>query len=252
LLPTPKPLVKLGKPFIELLEVDSTNNYAHNLIKQNLATNGIAIFAHKQTNGKGQIGKEWIAKFGENILLSVIIDISTVHLQNQFPLVAIAALSCHGFFKKYAGKGTVIKWSNDIYFNDNKAGGILIETVNWDNKRFAIVGMGININQIEFDKNLVNPISLKQITGNNYKVLDLANELHNKLMGYYKWLMDEKFDHLLKKYNTALYKKNKQATLKKGNIKFTCTIKRINAFGELEVANGLKDTFSFGEVQWIN
>ncbi len=250
-MPTSKPLIELNQPLIQLNEVDSTNNYAHKLIKQNLATNGTAIFAHHQTTGKGQRGKQWKAKAGENIILSVIIDISTVHLQNQFPLVAMSALACHNFFKKYAGNNTVIKWSNDIYFNDNKAGGILIETVNHNNKRLAIVGMGININQTEFDKSLLNAISLKQITGNTYNIIELANELYKKVIEHYIVLAEERFDLLLAEYNNVLYKKNKQVTLRKDNIKFSCTIKGINSFGELEVENGLKDTFSFGEVQWI-
>ena len=93
-------MIKLGKPFIQLLEVDSTNNYAHRLIKTGLADSGTAIFAEQQTHGKGQMGKKWQASKGENITLSIIANISTVHLQNQFGLVAMAALGCYDFFNR--------------------------------------------------------------------------------------------------------------------------------------------------------
>ncbi|MCX6208044.1 MAG: biotin--[acetyl-CoA-carboxylase] ligase [Bacteroidetes bacterium] len=251
MLPTPKPLVKLGLPFIQLLEVESTNNYAHNLIQQGLATNGTVIIAQCQTKGKGQMGKKWQANAGENIFFSIILDISTVHLQNQFALVAIAALGSYHFFKKYAGNATAIKWSNDIYFNDNKAGGILIETTPYQQTRWAVVGIGINVNQSVFDSNLPNPISLQQITGTTYNINQLVIELCQQVEIHYNLLLNNCFDELLAQYNAALYKKNQQVTLKKDNIKFTCIINNVNAFGELQVSNGLKDSFGFGEVQWV-
>jgi BirA family transcriptional regulator, biotin operon repressor / biotin---[acetyl-CoA-carboxylase] ligase len=251
LLPTPKPYIQLGEPFIQILTVDSTNNYAHNLIKQGLATNGTTVFANAQTNGRGQMGKTWQTNEGENIIVSIVIDISTVYLQNQFGLVAMAALGCHHFFYKYALDTTAIKWGNDLYWNDKKAGGILIETLQYNNKRVAIVGIGININQTRFNNNLPNPVSLKQITGKHFNVVELAKELCNCVAVWYNMLLENKMDLLLENYNNHLYKKEKTATLKKGNIKFNCTIKQVNILGELEVENGLQNSFKFGEIEWM-
>ena len=248
---THQPSIKLGSRFIQLLAVDSTNNYALELLKQNLADSGTAIFAQEQTNGRGQMGKKWEALHRENIILTIIADISTVYIQNQFNLLAMAALGCYDFFSKYAGNETAIKWSNDIYWKDKKAGGILIETTNHNNKRYAIVGMGININQTAFDENLMNPVSLKQITGKNFKVVELAKELCNCIDVWYNVLLSENNHQLLTNYNSHLYKKNKEVTLKKGNIKFNCIIKCVNPFGELQVENGLCDSFRFGEIEWI-
>ena len=248
---THQPSIKLGSRFIQLLAVDSTNNYALELLKQNLADSGTAIFAQEQTNGRGQMGKKWEALQGENIILTIIADISTVYIQNQFNLLAMAALGCYDFFSKYAGNETAITWSNDIYWKDKKAGGILIETTNHNNKRYAIVGMGININQTAFDENLMNPVSLKQITGKNFKVVELAKELCNCIDVWYNVLLSENNHQLLTNYNSHLYKKNKEVTLKKGNIKFNCIIKCVNPFGELQVENGLCDSFRFGEIEWV-
>ena len=247
---THQPSEKLGSTFIQLLVVDSTNNYALELLKQNLADSGTAIFAQEQTNGRGQMGKKWEALHRENIILTIIADISTVYIQNQFNLLAMAALGCFDFFSKYAGNETAIKWSNDIYWKDKKAGGILIETTNHNNKRYAIVGMGININQTAFDENLMNPVSLKQITGKNFKVVELAKELCNCIDVWYNVLLSENNHQLLTNYNSHLYKKNKEVTLKKGNIKFNCIIKCVNPSGELQVENGLCDSFRFGEIEW--
>jgi BirA family biotin operon repressor/biotin-[acetyl-CoA-carboxylase] ligase len=250
-LSTHQPSVKLGTPFIQLLTVDSTNNYALELLKQNLADSGAAIFAMQQTKGRGQMGKKWETLEGENIILTIIVDISTVHIQNQFYLLAMAALGCYDFFSKYAGDETAIKWSNDIYWKDKKAGGILIETKNHNNKRYAAIGIGININQTVFDKSLQNPVSLKQITGKHFDVVQLAKELCNCIDRWYNVLLNNHHRELLNCYNGCLYKKGLQVTLKKDNIKFNCIIKSVNAFGELQVENGLRDSFKFGEVSWV-
>ena len=244
-------MIKLGEPFIKLSQVDSTNNYALALIKSELAVNGSAIFAHQQTNGKGQMGKVWQTNANENIILSIIADISTIHLQNQFSLVSMAALGCYDFFTKYAIDKTAIKWSNDLYWNDKKAGGILIETITHQQKRYAIIGIGININQTIFDENLPNPVSLKQITGKNFDVVELAKELCTFVNKWYEVLLNDDKELLLKTYNSHLYKKDETVTLKKGNVKFNCTVKSVNEFGELLVDSGFEQAFKFGEVEWV-
>lgn len=243
--------MEIGIPFIELLQVDSTNNYAYDLIKNNMATSGMAIFAHHQTNGKGQMLKHWQSNEGENIVLSVIINISQLKLSNRFYLVATAALACCHFFKHKTNRNTAIKWMNDIYFNDNKAGGILIETTQHNNEQYAIVGIGINVNQVEFDKKLSKVTSLKLITDVNYDVIQLSKELCNYLSKWFATLFKEKYKDLVTEYNKFLYKKNELVTLKKGNIKFTCVIQQVNDYGELEVENGLQEKFGFGEVSWV-
>lgn len=251
LLSTIKPLVQIGKPFIEILTVDSTNNYAHQLITNNEAQNGTVVFAHHQTNGKGQMGKQWSSAANNNITLSAIVDVSSVSLHSPFWLIAATALGCYHFFTKYAVQNTAIKWSNDIYWNDKKAGGILIETLQHNGKRWAILGIGINVNQTIFDNNLPNAVSLQQITGKSYNVLQLANELCKSISIYINILLHNQYQFLAEEYNRVLYKKDEEVILKKGNIKFTCIIKSVNSNGELVVANGLQETFSFGEVSWI-
>lgn len=245
------PLIKLGEPFIQLLEVDSTNNYAHKLLQNGFVQNGTAIFAQTQTKGKGQREKIWESDYGQNIILSVIVDISTVHLQNQFGLVAMTSLACFDVFKKYAGNGTAIKWTNDIYFNDNKAGGILIETLNSNGKRYAILGMGININQTVFSKDLPNATSLKSITGKNFNTINLAKEICNSLSIQYNYLLNSEFKKLCFNYNNVLYKKGLEVTLRKDNIKFNCIVEGVNEYGELIVKNAAYDKFSFGTVRWV-
>ena len=168
----------VGKPFIQLFEVDSTNNYAMGQVQASLAVHGTAWFAHKQTLGKGQRGKVWLSTEKENIILSIAIDPSPLSIANQFIISAIAALACVDLLKKYYSDYVKIKWPNDVFCGDRKAGGILIENViqgkNW---KFSIVGIGMNINQTNFPTDVVNATSLALLTGNQYDPIVLAQEL---------------------------------------------------------------------------
>ncbi len=88
------------------------------------------LFLHIcQTGGKGQRGKTWQTGNGENIAISIIIEPKHLQVAEQFNLSVAVALGCYDFFSAYAGDETFIKWPNDIYWRDRKAGGVLIENV---------------------------------------------------------------------------------------------------------------------------
>ena len=242
----------IGNPFIELIEVSSTNNYAIDSIQANLAVHGTTFFAHTQTAGRGQRGKTWITEPCNNIILSSIIDTSFLTLQQQFSFSVAIALGCSDFFAAYAGEETSIKWPNDIYWRDRKSAGLLIEnTIRGHHWSWSVVGIGININQTTFDPSLKNPVSLKQITGKTFDTVSLAKELCTFLDIRFQELLAGKQDLHLEIYNNRLFGLNKQVTLKKDTSRFDCTIKGVNKFGELLVDGIPQKSFVFGEVEWI-
>ncbi len=151
---------------IILESVDSTNNYAMAMVQKGVANSGDAVFAMEQSSGKGRRGKTWKSQRGENILLTVLAQMQWLPVQEQFRLSMAVALACHDFFSQYIKENIKIKWPNDIFINDSKAGGILIENVVKGNLwQWAIIGIGLNINQEDFEKDILKAISLKQITG---------------------------------------------------------------------------------------
>ena len=241
----------IGQPFIELTEVESTNIYAMDRVQANLAAHGISFFAHNQTTGRGQRGKSWIAEKGANITMTVVLDCSFLSLANQFPLSAMTALACHDFFSRYAVEETYIKWPNDLYWRDRKAGGILIETqIRANIWQWGVVGIGINLNQTGFPESLFNPVSLKQITGKDFNTVEMAKELCTCLESRYQQLKKDGGEDQLIQYNQYLYKREQEIKLKKNNIVFNCLLKGVSAQGELLVSGGLQDSFRFGEVEW--
>ncbi len=243
---------KIGQPFIQFDTINSTNSYAIDSLQANLAAHGTAYFAHHQTAGKGQRGKEWITEQNSNIILSVIVDTCSLAIHQQFKLSVAVALACCDFFNNYAGDDTSIKWPNDIYWRDRKAAGILIENIIKGNAwQWAVVGIGMNINQTTFGGKAKNPVSLKQITGKQFDTVELAKELCDCLEKRYQQLLATDFTTFLDEYNQHLYKAGQTVKLKKDTATFNCTIKQVNTNGQLEVSGAAKDYFEFGEVEWV-
>lgn len=231
-----------------------------------LANHGDAYFALNQTGGKGQRGKKWHTGNGQNIALSIITDPSGLDIHEQFKLSAAVALACVDFFSLFAGMETTIKWPNDIYWRDRKAGGVLIENIighRRNNKKkdagshsgpfwkYAVTGIGMNINQDFFENDLSKAISLKQITGQDYDITELAQQLHGIVLDSFNQLLTQPFEKILQRYNERLFKRNQTVQLKKGNIVFSTTIKEVTQNGQLFTVDLIDNFFDFGEVEWL-
>ena len=256
-MPQPADTKSIGFPFVELQTVDSTNNYARQQIHAGLAQHGMTIFAHEQFSGKGQRGKVWYSEKDTNIILSIVIKPQPLLLTRQFMLSAGIAVAILDFFMKYAGADTKIKWPNDLYWQDRKAGGVLIESGvgsresgegNWE---WCIAGIGININQTVFQSELLNPVSLKQITGKDFHIIDLAKELCGFIDIYFRKLIAGNFDTIYNHYVANLYKKNSSVKFKKGNQVFEATIKSVTPSGKLVIQHSLEEEIDFGEADWL-
>ena len=262
-------------PFIELPTVDSTNNYALRQLHEGLAHHGTAYFAHEQVSGKGQRGKSWVSEMDASLILSIVFNPQPLKLRQQFQLSACVAISVCEFFRKYAGEATRIKWPNDLYWHDRKAGGILIENIigtrrpketgyvlsvsgglagnnqqatNW---LWAVAGVGININQTIFPEELKNPVSLKQITGKHFNPVELAKDLCFFINKNYNHLITSGFKDIYASYLSHLYKLNETVKLKKDNRIFEAVIKSISPEGELIVQHAVEEEFGFGEIEWL-
>ena len=192
------PNVILGEPLIELSTIDSTNIYAMAQIKAGLAKTGSCFRADYQTHGKGQHGRVWESSKGQNILCSYILELKKLDAlkkwtpTDQIGFSGAIALGIRAFFDAYTNGDTKIKRPNDIYWRDRKAGGILIENLlkgkEWT---WAVIGIGININQTVFSPEAPNPVSLKQITGLDWDILSLQEALSKALTkSIQDWLME--------------------------------------------------------------
>ena len=253
----PEPLPSnnpLGEPFVELDSVDSTNNYALAQIHAGLAQHGQAFFAWEQFAGKGQRGRVWESQKGHNLAISLVFRPYPLGPQQQFQLSTCLAVAVARWFSRNAGDETRIKWPNDLYWHDRKAGGILVESIvsgtgaEW---KWAVAGIGININQVQFNPDLVNPVSLRQITGKNWPLKELAQALCQEIELRWQQLQQHGFADILNEYNELLYRRGRAARFRVGNRSFTATVLRVDESGLLWLDEGMEKSYSFGEISLI-
>ena len=222
------------------------------MVHDGMAKHGFAFAALHQTAGKGQRGRAWQAQPGKNIALSVVIKTETLKAEQQFLLSMSVAMAVYEFIKKYVPEEVNIKWPNDIYWRNQKMGGILIENIfNGTKWKWAVAGVGININQTSFNKTLPNPVSMQQVTHREFDVSKLCGELHEKIMQRVEKLYLQPHDKLLKEYNRRLYKRNETVKLKKGNLTFETEITGVTLHGQLHTKDVMERHFNFGEVDWV-
>ena len=245
--------VMTGQPFYVLDTVDSTNNYAMEQVNMGTVTPGTAWFALEQTAGKGQRGKQWLSPSGENIALTIALQPGMLPLSRQFMLSVAVALGTCDFYTKYAGEESGIKWSNDIYWRDRKAGGILIENVLRGNTwQYAITGIGLNINQASFPDYLPNPVSLRQITGKTWDAVTLAKDLCTFLHTRFLQLHPANFTDLLDEYKSRLVRMQQPGLYRMNGEYFEGIIRDVKPDGHLCLEkDGSLLQLGFGEVEFI-
>ena len=246
------PVPHIGHQLIVLDSVDSSNNYAMGLARQGLASHGDTFFALDQRAGKGQMGRRWVSRPNENIIISIVLETTGLAPERVFYLSMAMALGTYDWFSGIAGEECSLKWPNDIYWRDRKAGGILIEN-SWSGSywQFAITGIGLNVNQVGFEEVAGKPVSLRQITGKTYDLLQEVKQLCGKLENRWKQLNTGNKTALLEAYNEVLFMRGKPVRLRRNNIVFETTITRVNETGELMTADGLERRFKVGEVEWV-
>ena len=130
-----------------------------------------------QTAGRGQAGNSWESEAGKNLLFSALLKYEGIYAAQQWRLSMLVAVALWDALAKYLPEDRLtIKWPNDIYFEDKKLAGILMEnSLSGTYVGYSIVGIGVNVNQTKWLSNAPNPISMKEIAGEEYNVDMLMN-----------------------------------------------------------------------------
>jgi BirA family biotin operon repressor/biotin-[acetyl-CoA-carboxylase] ligase len=236
-------------PFIVLSKVESTNNYAMAKLHARLLDHGTCLLALEQTAGKGQRGKQWTTRPGENITMSTVLQPPSY---KPFVYSAAIALSCYDFIKALGADNVKVKWPNDIYIGDRKAAGILIENIyHADRWEWAVAGTGINLNQEEFPPELSRAISVKQATGLSYDLTVSGRLLHKCIRSRHEWVKSVSSVEVMDEYNAMLYKRGEKLRLKHGSIVFDTVIDRVEEDGSLISNDVIERRFVVGEVEFL-
>ena len=199
----------IGKNMLFLPEVESTNTYAINLLRNVNIVDGTVIYTDNQTQGKGQRGTVWASETGKNITLSAILQPHFLDIKQSFYLSKITALACYDVLTEILDASHYdikIKWPNDILVNMKKIGGILIENnLNGSKIQHAVIGIGLNVNQQNFGDLSVFATSIKIEKNEDFNTSIILESLCSKLEKWYFKLKENKFDFIHSNYLAHLF-----------------------------------------------
>lgn len=240
------------KNIIILNEVESTNNYAKQLIADK-AGDGTVVLAHYQSRGKGQQGNFWESEATKNLLFSLVLYPNFLPAGVQFYISKVVCLALLEVLQKETD-GIRVKWPNDIYVGNKKIAGILIEnSIKGTTLDSSIIGVGLNLNQDVFVSDAPNPISLKQLTGKDFDVQVVLNEFLACFSILFDELKSGNYAKIDKAYLARLFWNNGWHLFRKNNTEFEARIAGIGNFGQLrlEEKSGEISEFMFKEVEFV-
>ncbi len=215
---------------------------------------GTVIITDNQTAGRGQRGNTWEANTGQNLTFSLILKPNFLKASDQFQLNVAISMGVFDFLNDFIDKDLSVKWSNDIYFEDKKMGGILIEnTLQGYNIGYSIIGIGLNINQVEFQN--IRATSLRNITQNpqQYDLSEMLKKLLENIEKNYLRIKNNDYESLKIKYLTNLYRFQEWHYFRKNGQQFLGQIVGIDETGKLAIeTEGMVLYFDFKEVEFVN
>jgi BirA family transcriptional regulator, biotin operon repressor / biotin---[acetyl-CoA-carboxylase] ligase len=246
----------IGKyKLIKLQKVDSTNLYAENLLKAGTLEEGTIIWAKEQTAGRGQGTNRWESEPKKNLTFTWVLFPQFLEPGKQFLLNQTISLGVFDFIRNFNLKGVLaIKWPNDIYLEYNKMGGILINNIISGNIfTTSIIGIGLNINQMRFVKEVPNPVSLKQVLGYEVSLQAGLEKLVNNLDKRYNELRSGAYETLETDYRRHLLGYQQWRKFKVGNRMFEGKIEGVDEHGHLVVISRESEVahFMHGEIEYI-
>lgn len=243
----------IGSKLFFFEKLTSTNNHAAHLLKYNDLPDGTIIHTNYQSSGRGQTGNRWESEDGKNLLISIILLPSKIKPADQFLISMTVSLGICDFLMRYIPV-CKIKWPNDIYVNNDKIAGILIENSLMDDHiENTIAGIGLNINQKKFISDAPNPVSLNLLTGMTYELSICLKQLASDLDKRYKQLLSESFRGIKDEYVSKLHRLNEWCNYRDINGLYPGRIKSVTDYGRLQIEKraGSISEYSFKEVDFI-
>jgi BirA family biotin operon repressor/biotin-[acetyl-CoA-carboxylase] ligase len=225
---------------------------ATDLIARSSVFEGYLIITSQQTAGKGQRGNRWEANPDQNLTFSLILQPDFLTPEQQFQLNVAVSLAVYDVLSVFLGSELKVKWSNDIYFKNQKLGGILIENILQGGQiKYSIVGIGLNVNQTEFSYEKAN--SLSNLTGKKYDLQILLSQIVESLEIRYLKLRQNHYAQMKTEYLQNLYwYQEKHRFLDAEDQSFEGEIIGIDKIGKLAVAVGEKIRyFNFKEIVFV-
>lgn len=241
----------MEEKIIRLKEIDSTNRFLREL-KDEQEDEMVVAVADFQTAGKGQGSHTWESEAGKNLLFSIKVNPRWVPVRQQFLLSMAGAIAIKEALETYVD-GITLKWPNDVYWNDKKISGTLIET-SIDSKgiKTCVFGIGINVNQEAFHSDAPNPVSLRQILGHEVDKDELLQKVIDGFIRYYELLRRADYMDVSGIYHLSLYRRKGFHRYEDADGDFEGAFVEVEDDGHLILHDkqGVIRSYSFGEVKF--
>ena len=223
--------------------LDSTNEY----MKENRKKfqDYDIVLAKNQTAGKGRRGNIWISTEGMGLFTFLVRKQEREENINYMKLPLLVGLAAIRAFQKIKKAEYQFKWTNDIYLQDKKLGGILVERREND----FLIGIGLNINnQIPLEIKHI-AISLQELGEQEYSIPDIVLEVVEQFRTLWKEYTLGNWKEILAEINEINYLYGKRVALRAGNLFVEGIVQQINDEGEIEImSDGKIKSFAIGEV----
>ncbi len=241
---------QIGNKIIQLDVVDSTNNFAANLLKSGEIGHGTVILADEQTAGKGQRGSAWLSEGGSNVIMSIFIEHDNLTVESQEAINHWVSLSILGLLKKY-NVSAQVKWPNDILVNSKKIAGILIENQIGNGRlKSSIIGIGLNVNQQIFGN--LPATSLQLNTNVFHPVKEIALQLITALNEESSLLLELNRPTLKSKYHQNLWKIGEMVKFSENDELLSGKLIGTNEQGLLQIdVEGIIRTFDLKQIKFV-
>ncbi|MEO9872457.1 biotin--[acetyl-CoA-carboxylase] ligase [Ekhidna sp.] len=245
-----KPLF-LGKKVVFLPQCHSTNSELVDIARNSHEPEGLVLYTDHQQKGKGQRGNIWIDEPEKNILMSILLRPKYISISEQFYLNIIAGLAIVDTLKVFLGDQVKLKWPNDVYVNDKKISGILIESNLRGNKlESAVVGIGLNVNQKNFALSTASSLHIQ--TG---RIFDRKEIMESLLVFVEKWYLKFKNGskkNILENYYQILMWRGEKRQFKSADGVFEGEITGIDENGNLKIKTAIEEAvFRIKEIEFI-
>ena len=231
-------------------ETTSTNDDARDAKYRH----GDIVWAERQTAGRGQRGHKWSSAEGLNLTFSLVLEPRFLPAGEQFLLNEAVALALTDTFAQF-GIAARIKWTNDIYAGDKKLVGILIEhSYSGQTLARTIVGIGINVNQTEFDPALPNPVSMAMVAGRTFDRGEVLEAFRRHIGIRYAQLELDERETLQRDYRERMYRLGERHTFRYPDGTPTeASIEGVRPTGELLLrhADGTLREYLFKEIEFV-
>ena len=253
-MPQPSTLF-IGQNLLKFDTLDSANSYALSLLAGPAKVpEGTVVMASEQRAGRGQAFTHWVSEPGKNLLISVVLYPHFVEPSQIFLLSQCISLGIYDALKSILGSDVRIKWPNDIYFGDKKVCGLLIEnSIRALHINHSVAGIGINVNQLDFPQSLPNPVSIRQVTGQEANLAEVYNRVCSSIEKRYLQLKAGHAKEIREDYLAALYRFKEYHFFEYGGQRFRAMITGVDDDGKLvlEYGNGLTGRYDFKTIHYV-